>query len=306
MTVTNLRNALCLLSLATVTALVSACATVADKEQSTTKPLSTDQVTVAQTPAPANVSATVPLAPIKPKPRLSSQQAYIAQLLYQAEDAYARERLTTPSYDNAFDFYRRVLTMEPNNQAAVIGIERITRRYLALAAYADKHGQQKQADRYMSIARVVSPHHPLVRQWQKKVQLRQKKVRQQANSAVVGSADGSSANQSTVSAAVDAVRAGGEQLLAKPATEVALQHRYFLDRRDLAAKNLDIKSMLGNIAQHAKEQQSRLLIVARNDAEGRWIYQQMREAVKGFRLRGNIEYDAKPSVVLLDVGSPAD
>lgn len=58
---------------------------------------------------------------------------------------------------------------------------------------------------------------------------------------------------------------------------------------------------LAKIARRARDARSRLLIVARNDAEGRWIYQQMRAAVSGFRLRGNIELGKLPHVVLIDL-----
>lgn len=299
MTVTYLRTALCIVTMTACTLIVAGCASVAEKDQPEAAEANID------TPPPTVATAS------PAKPRLSRRDAYIAQLLYQAADAIDRDRLTTPSYDNAFDYYRKVLELDPRNQAAVIGIERITRRYLALAAYAEKHGDQKQQDRYMSIARVVSPSHPLVRQWQRKVQQRPKIIARQPEPqrhAIASPEQGALHAEAPAKAPVDADAGGdtGTDAANTVAETLQLQHRYKLDRRDLSARNVGIKSVLSGIAQHARSQQSRLLIVARNDAEGRWIYQQMREAVKGFRLRGNIEYDAKPSIVLLDVESQSD
>lgn len=70
---------------------------------------------------------------------------------------------------------------------------------------------------------------------------------------------------------------------------------------DLKGRNPEIQQRLADIANKAKQASSRLLIVARNDAEGRWIYQQMREAVDGYRLRGNIEVGQHPRIVLIDL-----
>ena len=45
---------------------------------------------------------------------------------------------------------------------------------------------------------------------------------------------------------------------------------------------------------------SRFVIVARNDAEGRWIYKSMQQAIEGYRLRGNIKMGKRPKVTLID------
>lgn len=76
---------------------------------------------------------------------------------------------------------------------------------------------------------------------------------------------------------------------------------FALPEADLQHRNPAIQQRLAEIANQAKDQSSRLLIVARNDAEGRWIYQQMRNAVDGYRLRGNIEVGQHPRIVLIDL-----
>ncbi|WP_145999173.1 hypothetical protein [Oceanicoccus sp. KOV_DT_Chl] len=101
-----------------------------------------------------------------------------------------------------------------------------------------------------------------------------------------------------------------EMIAANPLTTEAIRQRYkqtvrtgevLLPVGALSARNELIQQQLAELAQQARAKQSRLLIVARNDAEGRWVYQQMRSAVDGFRLRGNIEIGQVPRIVLLDL-----
>ena len=80
-------------------------------------------------------------------------------------------------------------------------------------------------------------------------------------------------------------------------------NEFVLSLADLDARNAAVLSQLKVIANKAHDQKSRLTIVARSDAEGRWIYQQMRNAVDGYRLRGNIVIGSHPKVVLIDLGS---
>lgn len=87
------------------------------------------------------------------------------------------------------------------------------------------------------------------------------------------------------------------------ASSVVADNAVELPLRDLTARNQKIKDRLASLAVQARDLPSRLLIVARNDAEGRWIYQQMRTSVDGVRLRGNIEIGSVPRVVLLDLAA---
>ncbi len=62
--------------------------------------------------------------------------------------------------------------------------------------------------------------------------------------------------------------------------------------------NENIKNQLAALASRVQESKEYVLIYARNDAEGRWVYQQMREASEDYRLRGNIKRHKKPRIVL--------
>ena len=90
----------------------------------------------------------------------------------------------------------------------------------------------------------------------------------------------------------------------KPAAPKA--NEFILAQEDLAARNSVIVNELTELAHKAQSVESRLVIVARNDDEGRWIYQKMRDATSDGRLRGNIEIGGRPRVVLIDwAGDPA-
>ena len=100
-----------------------------------------------------------------------------------------------------------------------------------------------------------------------------------------------------------------EMIAANPRQTGAIRERYkdivrdnevLLPAKSLSARNDAIRQQLASVAQKARDEESRLLIVARNDAEGRWVYKQMRMAVEGYRLRGNIELGRVPRIVLLD------
>lgn len=64
---------------------------------------------------------------------------------------------------------------------------------------------------------------------------------------------------------------------------------YRLNPRELAARSSVIQDELAQIARRARQDNAFFLITAPNDEQARWIFSVMREAVDGFRLRGNIE-----------------
>lgn len=68
----------------------------------------------------------------------------------------------------------------------------------------------------------------------------------------------------------------------------------------LNARNDDLLKYLDQLTVKVLTARSRLLIVARSDEEGRWIYRQMRSFAGGYRLRGDIKIGSIPAVVLLD------
>ncbi|MDC0598803.1 hypothetical protein OAP18_03080 [Gammaproteobacteria bacterium] len=72
---------------------------------------------------------------------------------------------------------------------------------------------------------------------------------------------------------------------------------YFsLDPVELNQQGAEIMSHLSEIGEFIKNSEATFLITARTDDEGRWIYKIMREAVGGYRLRGNIELGSRPGI----------
>lgn len=71
-----------------------------------------------------------------------------------------------------------------------------------------------------------------------------------------------------------------------------------IDPAGLKAQSLEVMSELAEIAQQIQRTEATFLIRARSDEEGRWIYKTMRDAVGGYRLRGNIDITGTPAVVI--------
>ena len=71
-----------------------------------------------------------------------------------------------------------------------------------------------------------------------------------------------------------------------------------LDSNELLDRSEAMVSQLGRIAEQARDQQAFFLITAPNDNVARWMYLQMRNAVEGYRLRGNIELANQTSIRL--------
>lgn len=79
--------------------------------------------------------------------------------------------------------------------------------------------------------------------------------------------------------------------------EKSINREYFpLDPQELASQSLIMMSQLGSIGEFVRNYDATFLITARSDAEARWIYQVMREAVGGYRLRGNITLGSQPTI----------
>ncbi|TDJ39065.1 MAG: hypothetical protein E2O54_11445 [Gammaproteobacteria bacterium] len=77
--------------------------------------------------------------------------------------------------------------------------------------------------------------------------------------------------------------------------------RIELDRSAVAARDASASARLRNIGARAKMPNTRVTIVARSDAEGRWMYQQMREAPGERRIRAELTIGSPPSVELIEL-----
>lgn len=204
-------------------------------------------------PEPAQSAPEEAPSPVPASPDTASivRQMLIADTLFAAKEAYDANRLMMPLEDNAYDRYRRVLTLDPGNRVATEGLEEILTRYIALADNAMTIGQFEEAKEMLERAAMIDADSERLRE-------------------------------------------------ARGRLEEARKTRveYFaLDARELRAQSEIIKTRLGEIGRLLRnEEGATFLITAGSDREARWIYRIMREAVDGYRLRGNIVVGENPSV----------
>ena len=73
---------------------------------------------------------------------------------------------------------------------------------------------------------------------------------------------------------------------------------YHLNNANVSKHSIEIKLLLEDIARKAQELDAFFLITAPSDDQARWMFSVMREAVPGYRLRGNIELSGRVAVRL--------
>lgn len=209
---------------------------------------------------PAPVAAPAP-APA-PAPVITKEQQLIRMLLLNGEYTLSRDQLLTPANDNAYDFFRAVLKLDPDNQRAKGGLQGIVMRYVDLARQAAARGNYSQATSMLNNARIVDPDNLLIKE---------------------------------VSAALT------EQIKSAPpvAPYRGGANEFLLEASLLGKDDPRILARLTEIAQKLQATDSLAMIIARSDVEGRWIYQKMREAVPGYRVRGDIKLGGPPRVQLV-------
>ena len=95
----------------------------------------------------------------------------IALLLNQADGLLRAGRLTTPANQNAHDKYLEVLRIDPINQAAMEGLEKIVGQYVDLVNSRLKAGDRGRARTYLERAATVLPDDPRVVSLQKELQM---------------------------------------------------------------------------------------------------------------------------------------
>ncbi len=178
------------------------------------------------------------------------RQRILADMLYEARLAFDDNRLTSPAGGNAYDGYRSVLDLDPENAVALQGMRDIVQRYIELADAAIDLRQFDNAE------------------------------------SLLGRAAGIDSD--------DAALAEARARLAQ-ARDIDMDV-FALDAERLSDRGLEIMVELGEIGQYIRDREAVFLINARTDEEGRWIYQTMRQAVGGYRLRGNIAVDNVPSI----------
>jgi len=102
---------------------------------------------------------------------------------------------------------------------------------------------------------------------------------------------------------LDSIAAAQTQIDLRSAAQ---RQRAPLDATQLSARSPDLSGQLKVLGAQAKAQDAWVVIRARNDADGRWIYQQMAAAPGPRRIRAELTLGSPPVVDLLRLPSVTD
>ena len=99
----------------------------------------------------------------------SDKQQQVGQLLEKARLALKKNRLTTPSNDNAYYYFKRVTELEPSNDSALKGINQVENKLLSLAKSSIKSKKWIQATAYLEKVDSINPNSEQARTLRKQV-----------------------------------------------------------------------------------------------------------------------------------------
>lgn len=198
------------------------------------------------------------------------ENSAVRNLLTAAAQAMLVDQLTTPEFDNAFDRYQAVLLLSPGNAEALDGLREIQLRYVDMSREALRQRQFSQAQDYLVRARMAGNNDLLIELGDDIERKRKEYFRQR------------------------------EQLLANTKTAMSADNTELtFNTAALSRKDQSVIQQLHNLAFQVRTTDETLQIIARNDAEGRWMYQMMKEAVPGYRIRGDISVGRVPKIRVL-------
>jgi len=115
---------------------------------------------VVQTPEPKPIEAPAPVAkPVKRQIR-ASDRIKIIGLISNAKLALSEGRLMLPADDNAYDRFRRVLAIDPDNKRAKAGLFEVSDRYVRKADEAIIAGRFGEARMFVNSAKLAAASNP--------------------------------------------------------------------------------------------------------------------------------------------------
>jgi TonB family protein len=112
-----------------------------------------------QSPGPADTAAAAPPSEVAEP---AAEVAPVDALLEAAELALADARYVTPPGDNALDYFREMLRLEPGNPAARNGLRSISDRYVREAEAALRSGLPAESAGALAIAADTDPDNPAI------------------------------------------------------------------------------------------------------------------------------------------------
>lgn len=224
--------------------------------------LSACKVPFTKPPQPQVPPAVAPAPAAPAKVVETKAQLALRLLLLNGEYTLAQDQLLTPANDNAYDYFRAALKQDPNNARAKGGLQGIVMRYVDLARQAAARGHYSQAKTMLNNARIVDPTNLLIKE-------------------VADTLD----QQIKSAPPVEPYRGGPNEFL--------------LEASRLGKDDPQLLAQISDIAHKVKDTNSLAIIIARTDVEGRWVYQQLRAAVPGYLVRGDIKLGSPPRVQLV-------
>lgn len=212
--------------------------------------------------SPEVVTVEPPVAAVKNK-----EPDFTQRLLNQADDALRDGRLVLPEYDNAFDRFQSVLILSPDNAQARSGLQAIlvslatdVRYSIGIKQFYRARQQIKQLDSYFPKTALVDD-------------LQQELREAQAKTVKI------------VEVEISPPPEGDYE-------DIVLSQGALTERSEAILQQLQF------VADKVVANKSMVMIYARSDKEGRWIYKQLKQSAKGYRVRGDIRI-GKPKLRLL-------
>lgn len=207
-----------------------------------------------------------PIKPYVAGPAEPAAPAVTDSLLSKAEALFQQGRLLAPEADNAYIRYRAVLMLDPNSAQAKSGLDAILIHELDGIRKEIEKSRFTSAGRHLASLSKLFPRSPMLDS------MRSELAKQRA-------------------------LYGKTVERAKP--KEINDGRLYLDTKALSVKSQQLIEELRVLAQGLEQTDQGVMIYARSDSEGRWIYGQMREATPNYRIRGDIRI-GRPAIKLLD------
>ena len=199
-----------------------------------------------------------------------ARQPIEQRLLQQAEEAFRRGNLIDPAHDNAYDRFHSVLKMNPSNTMARSGLQAILIRYADLIRDALARSRYDQARRLLKTTQIYYPGNTLL------LDLKQQLLTQER-----------------------AALRFDEQVLVRTSVDDLKRQDFALPVSKLGTDDAELAAFLTSIAQRIKVSDESILIYARTDSEGRWLYRTINAAVPDYRVRGDIRIARSPKITIL-------
>lgn len=107
-----------------------------------------------------------------------SENKKIEYWLIEAETLYKKGNLTIPKGASALDYYLRVLSLEPDNKAADVGLNQVADRMIVFAEGKYNRGQYSEARKMVKKVLAIDANHEKANQLLRKIQPHVEKIKQ--------------------------------------------------------------------------------------------------------------------------------